>query len=203
MGRMIGAALVVAVLLGGLALALGTGVLSRQPETDEPLRISPEAAASAAAKLARLGSEGEEVRLNGVEITSLIRHRPALFTLGTLIEPEVQIRSDTLHLTGSVATDELPAEADLGSIRQLLPDTTSVYVAGTIHALEGGATILQIASLEVAGIPIPDRYYPMILERLGRPDDGSLPPGSVALPLPAAVRAARLEDGFLHLTPSR
>jgi hypothetical protein len=54
--------------------------------------------------------------------------------------------------------------------------------------------------VEFAGVPIPPRYYPVILERLGRKDEPGLDPSAIGFHLPPQVAGARLSDGYLVLT---
>jgi hypothetical protein len=161
---------------------------------------TPEAAADAEAKLSNLHLSLEEARLSGEELTSLLRYRPEVWSLGPVIHPEVRISGDTLRLNGAILTAEIPSDPQLDAIRSLLPDTATVDVTGTVRPNSTGSVMLQVYSVEVAGMPIPARYHPMILERLGPttvdPDGATL-----VLPLPGPLGTARVEAGELILVP--
>lgn len=197
-GLVIGALITAGLVVAGL-IAFDSGVLSSDRGGTEPLTISPAAASSAESKIQRLAGEGEEVRLSAAELTSLFRYRPEMWALGIVHEPTVEIDGQTLILRGSVPTDEIPPQPELESIRYLLPDTTDLAVAGTLGSAGPGTSVLEVASLEIAGMPIPSRLFPLILERLGRSE--RLPPNTIELPLPDAMSSARIENGELVLSP--
>lgn len=197
-------------LLGGLValVALGLAGLWMREEVAallglrrEPVAVSPEAAAAALAKLERLRSEGEPARLSSVEISSLLRYRSPAWFSSRVHEPSVTFEGDTIHLRGTIATSELPSHPDLDRVRILLPDSSEVDVAGRVGALPSGRASLDIERVEFAGIPIPERYYPDVLERFGRRDEAGLGPNALAIPLPPGVRSVRAEGGYLILTP--
>jgi hypothetical protein len=193
------ALLVVALAGGGLLLYLG--VLPPGRSAPAPLEVSPAAAASAEVKLSRLASEGEPARLSEVELTSLFRFRPEVWSLAGVRDPEVRLSGSTLRLSGVLPTDRLPALPELEAIRMFIPDTARVEVGGTVEPIAGGRTVLDISSIEIAGMPIPARFYPAILDRLGRDPGDGLPPTAYPLPLPQGIGAARIENGELILTP--
>jgi hypothetical protein len=192
----------VAVVIAGGALFLSRGTRPGEAEPDPAAEVvSAEAAASAEDKLSRLHLDLEEARLSGSEVTSLLRQRPEVWSLGPLIDPSVRISGDTLRLSGAVATSDLPADSDLDAIRILLPDTARIDLTGTIRPNSTGNVAVQVYSLEVAGMPIPARYHPMILKHIGetRTDD---PDGvTLILPLPGPLGTARVEAGELILSP--
>jgi hypothetical protein len=166
----------------------------------EPTEASPEVAAAAQAKLEQLRAGGDSVRLSSVEITSLLRYRAPAAALEMVHDPTVEISNDTIRLTGRVPTDRLPSNADLEKIRLLLPDTAKLVVRGTLQNRGSGEEALRLQSVEFAGVPIPPRYYPIILERLGRQDEPGLDPSAVGFPLPPHVAGAHLSGGYLVLT---
>jgi hypothetical protein len=193
----------VVVALVVLVALLAVGYLFRDRllgGTHEPTEASPEVAAAAEAKLQQLRAGGDSVRLSGVEITSLLRYRAPAAALEMVHDPAVEIAGDTIRLTGRVPTDRLPSNADLEKIRLLLPDTANLVVRGTLQSRAPGEAALQLQGVEFAGVPIPPRYYPVILERLGRREEPGLDPRSVGFRLPPSVAGARLSDGYLVLT---
>jgi hypothetical protein len=189
-----------AAIVAGLLLIGGPGSPG-EPSGGGPTDVSAAAAASAEDKLERLRSEGVEARLSGAELTSLFLYRPHAWPIGTITPPRVWMSGDTLRLSAAVPTERMPSLPEIDAIRFFLPDTARVDVAGTLRSLGPRAVALEVASLEVAGMPIPARFHPLILDRLGgedRPEPGS---AIFVLPLPAGIRTARVEAGELILTP--
>lgn len=184
--------------VGGLT-AFGLGYLPLEPEPIEIGNVSPAAAAAAEVKLAQLDAAGEEVRLTSVELTSLFRYRPEIWSLGIVREPAVRMSGDTLRVSGRVATADLPSEPEIDQLRPLLPDTVPVDLFGSVRPLGPSTTVLEIGAIEVAAMPIPARYYTHLLQRLGQGPENNLPPGTLALPLPAGIGSARIEGGELVL----
>jgi hypothetical protein len=167
----------------------------------EPTVVSLEAATSAEAKLERLRTKHDEVRLSGVELTSLFRYRYPQALPGVVGTPSVAFSGDTVRLTGQLAANQLPDVKELNAVRDLLPDTTPVVVTGTLASLTDRRAAFQVAGVQVAGIPIPSRIYGSVLERLGRRDEPGLAANAIAFPLPDGVAGARVDDGHLVLTP--
>lgn len=201
--RKIAVGALAALLLLGLAAWWFRGPIARLVGgAPEPVAVSPQAAASAQAKVEEVRAGGEAAQLSAVEITSLIRYRAPSRMLQIVREPTVQLAGDTVRLTGMVPTDRLPEHPDLDRVRMLLPDTARLVVRGTLRPLAAGKAALDVRSVEFAGIPIPARYYPAILERMGRGDAPGLAPASVGLTLPAGVGSARVEGGYLVLSPA-
>lgn len=199
MRRLLPALLFAAVLLVLAIVAIRLGLLTAPAGTATTLTVSPQAAAEAEVKLSRLEPDGEEVRLSEIELTSLFRYRPEVWNLGIVTEPEVRLLGDTVEVSGGVVLDQISAP-QLDRFRGFLPDTALVQLRGTVRAV-GGASVLDIASVELEGMPIPARLHPQILDRLGRDPADTLPPSSVPLPLPAGIGSARVEGGVLILTP--
>lgn len=200
MNRWIFAIIIGGVLLTGGVAAFGLGLLPRDAAPPEVLEVSPAAASSAEVKLAQIEMNGE-ARLTDVELTSLFRFRPEIWSLGIVRDPTVRMTADTLRLNGRFATAEIPSEPTLDAIREILPDTTDVAVAGTVRPFGAGQVVLELASIEVAGMPLPRRFYAEVLDRLGRNPNEPLPAGALALPLPAGIGGARVQQGELVLTP--
>lgn len=193
----------------GVVLVLGIGAwffrdqLSRIWGGEEEVAtvVSPAAAAQAEEKLTRLREEGDTVRLSEVEFTSLLRYRMGDRLPGDLEEPTVLFRGDTVRFKGRVPSDRLPETPELVQIRPFLPDTADVDITGQLRTLGPGRSALDIRRITFAQIPIPDRLYPRALERMGRRDEPGLPPSAFPFHLPEGVGAARVEGGFLILSP--
>jgi hypothetical protein len=168
----------------------------------EATAVSQEAAAQAEEKLARLAEDGETVRLNDVEFTSLMRYRLRDRIPGDLESPAVAFRGDTVRLMARVPSDRLPDVPELGAARAFLPDTADVDIVGRLAPLRNGRAAFEVQRITFAGIPVPDRLYPQALERMGRRDEPGLSPSAYAFPLPTGVGAAKVEGGELVLTPA-
>jgi hypothetical protein len=195
-------ALAVVVLLLAVGFVFRERILGMWGGRAEPVAASPEVAAAAQAKLDGLTQGGDSVTLSGVEITSLLRYRAPAAALEMIREPAVEIAGDTLLLTGMVPTDRLPPDPNLEKIRMLLPDTAKLAVKGTLTGRGPGEAALELQGVEFAGVPIPARYFPSILEKLGRHDEPGLDPSAVGVHLPPRVADARLSGGYLVLTPA-
>src|SRR5687768_14267872 len=151
--------LLVLALIGGLlASALGFWPGGREAPDD----VSPEAAVSAEAKLQSL-ENGEQVSLTSAELTSLFTYRPEVWTIRPIHSPVVEMAGDSVRLKGRVPKNEIPAEIELGPLRALLPDTTRVDVAGTVHSGTEQSIVLQVGTVEVEGMPVPSRFYSQLL----------------------------------------
>jgi hypothetical protein len=166
-----------------------------------PTQVSPEAAALAETKLKRLQAEKEAVQLSEVELASLMRYRAPGWAEGMVRRPSVSFAGDTVQVSGMVPTDRLPDNPELNQVRGLLPDSARVDVTGTLQPLEPGRVALEVSEVTLQGIPIPRRYYPPVLQRLGRRDEPGLSPTALPIRLPQGVREARIQTGHLVLTP--
>lgn len=201
MKALLAAIAILVVLAGGFALALRSGALQSGPPAAEPLRIAPEAADSAEAKLDRLTGMGEEIQLTESELTSLLRYRPDDWSVGLVSAPTVRLSGDTILLSGTIDPDQLPSRPDIDAVRLFLPDTTRIDAAGVISPLDPGSIGVEITFLEIAGMPFPSSYFPYIVDRLGLPGDDRLPEGGFAITLPAGIGTARAGAGVLVLSP--
>jgi hypothetical protein len=163
--------------------------------------VSPAIADEAAVKLERLRDEHVEARLSADELNSLIEYRFAGWVPAVLQQPHVALVGDTVRLAGRVPTAELPELPQLERVRMLLPDTAEVEVAGRLGPLSPGRVAFEVAGVTVSGVPIPARFYPAVLARLGRSDEPGLAPTALPLTLPEGVASARVARDSLILTP--
>lgn len=168
---------------------------------EEPVEVSPEAAAIAQEKIDRLRSGGETARLSSIEVSSLIRYRGPAWLTSRVHEPRVEFAGDSVRVSGTIATSELPSHPELDRVRVLLPDSSQVAISGALTELPSGRVAVAIDEVTFAGIPIPERYYPDVLERFGRQDEPGLGEAAIAVSLPQGVGGARVEGGYLILTP--
>ena len=164
-------------------------------------KVSPEAAAQAQEKLARMRRDKDTVHLTDVEFTSLLRYDLAGLT-GPLRDPAVDFVDNTLKLTGKVPKDLLPNAPELARVRGYLPDTVAVRVGGSLRPLRPGHGALNVQDVAIAGFPVHSSYFPMALERLGRRNEPGTEPNEYPFTLPPGVASARVEGGALILSPS-
>jgi hypothetical protein len=195
--RWIGVLLLVVLAL----LALGWWLSDRAEGDRIPVEVSVEAAEEAERKLARVRDDNEEVQLSGVELSSLFRYRAPVWAVSGVQDADVEMNGDTLVLSGRVATDRLPSHPELDRIRPLLPESSRIEITGQMRPFRTGSAALNIAQVQFAGIPIPSRYYPEVLDQIGREPEPGLEPTALALRLPEGVSTARVEGGRLILTP--
>lgn len=200
LARVLGIVLVVALLVGGAAWLL-RGPLSGLWGAEEVTTISPEAAAQAEAKLERLREDGETVRLSEAEFTSLLRYRMRDRIPGDLEEPTILFSGDTLRFKGRVPSERLPDVPELRRVRSFLPDTADIDITGHLRTLEPGRAAIDVQRITFAQLPIPERFYPRALERMGRRDQPGLPATAFPFALPEGVGAAKVEGGYLILSP--
>jgi hypothetical protein len=193
--------LLVAVIGGILLWAFNGDLVRRDTFPREAVSVSPEAAAQAEEKLQRLRTQGDTARLSEVEITSLLRYRLDGSYPDLVNEPSVGMDGDTLRIAARVPSERLPPLAELERIRLFLPDTSRIELQGRLLPLDGRRAAIEVQRVSFAGIPIPPRFYPDVLERLGRRDEDGLPQNAIAVPLPQGVGSARVEDSSLILTP--
>jgi hypothetical protein len=170
------------------------------PERAE-IEVSEEAAELALAKLQRLRDEGEPAHLSSVEVTSLVRFHGPVWLLERVDRPSVEFVGNTLRLTGTVSTSELPSHPELDRVRGLLPDSAQLEIVGSLRELPSGRFAFEVEGVSYASIPIPESYYPAVLQGFGRRDEPGLAPTAIALQLPEGAGSARIEGGQLILTP--
>lgn len=191
----------VLVVVGGLAWMRRGDILGLVQGDPPAVEVSEEAAATAETKLERLRAAGEPVSLSDVELSSLLRYRGPQWALGVVHEPGVEMSGDTLRLTGTIPTEGFAAEPEFAEVRDFLPDSARLEIVGRVSPLRAGRASLDVLQVELAGIPVPERYYPGALQRLGRVDEPGLAPASYPVRLPEGVGSARVEGGRLILTP--
>ncbi len=152
-------------------------------------------------KLELLRNERQSVQLSDVELVSLLRYRYEGWIPSVLHDPDIRFLGDTLRLVSRVATAELPTVPEMERVRAFLPDTSDVEVVGRLVALAPGRAALQVGEVSVAGVPLPTRLYEPVLRRFRRRDDAAVAPNTVPFALPEGIGAARVEGGFLLLSP--
>lgn len=206
MARGVGGKLALLVLLavvgGGLWFFRGMipGPWQRDPVITE---VSEEGAIAAEAKLERLRSEGETVRMSGIEFTSYMRYRMAPRFAADIEMPTVAFAGDQVRVAGRLPKDRIPQAQlrQLGRAADFLPDTATVEVGGGLRMLAPGRAALKVTSVSAERFPIPRDRYLSVLDRVGGMDEPGLERDEVAFQLPPGVAAARVENGELVLAP--
>ncbi len=199
-GRLLSLALTVALLAVAWynrheIVAFVDQLLDREPE------VSAEVADAAAARLGTLGEDGvERVSFHTAELQSLILYRWAPFMPETLARPRVGLGEGRVTLEGDVATDQFRGVSELREILSFLPDTASIRAVGSFVPLDSTHVSLEVHELGAAGVPIPKRLIPPILDQLrpeGLPD---VSPNALAVPLPSGIGNLYVSGDSLVLT---
>lgn len=190
---------VLLVAAGALAWANRDGLGAAWDRVFEGPRSSPELAAQAEEKLARLGgADGvAQVALNGQELQSLIDYRWAGFLPDDVVDPRVEVADGRVTLEAGVARARFAQIRDLEEIVAFLPDTTALRAVTTFTPLSAEKVALEVHELGAAGIPVPRRLIPLILGRFRGSDEPGLPPNALAIPLPAGIRNVYAEGDSL------
>lgn len=168
---------------------------------DAAATVSPEAAASAERKLARMVESGDTVHLTGAEFTSYLRYKFHDQIAGQLEDPTISFAGDTLTVRGRFPTSRLPDTREIRAVRDFLPDTAEVKLRGELRTLGQGRAALKIDNVSFAKVPVPRDVYPDALKRLGRPNDPALAADEYPFRLPPRVGSAKVEGGELVLAP--
>jgi hypothetical protein len=171
----------------------------RSTRSAAPAEPSIELAEGAERKLAALAgrSAPEQVVLSEVELQSLVRYRLADALPPFLDSPRVQLEGDRIRVHVRVATDRFPRVPEFREIMGFLPDTTEVAARAQLIPLGRGRIGLAVDEVAAARIPLPKRFIPMVLDRLGRTEEPGLPPDAVAVPLPQGAAGAYVRGGSL------
>jgi hypothetical protein len=172
-------------------------------ETEAP-RSSPGMAEAVVERLTEL-LEGDadtdvEMSFSGEEMESLLRYELVGYLPEGVSDPTVRIRDGELTLGLRLAAERIPAIPELEQIRGFFPDTVPVQIRGRVLALEGSEAGFLVHRIDAAGLPIPRRFFPRILQGLTLVERPDLPPEAVAFPLPARIRTVRVEGDRLVLT---
>lgn len=166
---------------------------------------SPELASATLERLEALqaGDAGSRLALDGVELTSLIRHGvPGIVPTG-VGEPTVRLDDDRVTLSGRVGLDAFRGLQGFDEVVGLLPDTVEVVLGGVLMGLDEDNAAFQVDRIEASRVPLPRRMIPGILDALGRQHRPGLPSTALAIPLPRGLAAAYVQSGQLVLVADR
>lgn len=162
--------------------------------------ISEAAADAAEEKLVLLRSEGDTVRLTGVEFTSYMRYRMAERFAVNVELPVIAFEGETVRVDGRVPKDRIPVERLPRAAARFLPDTADVAVSGSLRTVAPGRAALRIESASFARVPVGRDVYVPLLDRV-IPDEPGVRDDEMAFQLPPGAAAARVENGHLVLSP--
>ena len=80
---------------------------------------------------------------------------------------------------------------------EILPDTVPLTVKGALLPFDPAHVSVVVESIDASAIPVPRRFFPAILDAVGRRARAGLPPNAVAIPLPDGLSGAYVEGGSL------
>lgn len=171
----------------------------RSARVEEPVGPSAELAMDAERKLASLieRSGTDAVVLTEAEVQSLVLYRLAPALPPYVDSPRVELEGDRIRVHLQVATDRFPRVPELRDMMGFLPDKTDVSARAQLIPLGPGRVGLAVDDVTAAKIPVPRRFIPALLERLGRVEEPGLPPDAVAIPLPPGAAGAYVRGGSL------
>jgi hypothetical protein len=157
--------------------------------TGTGVRATPELAARADEKLASLGEAGgpRRVALSASELQSLIEYRWAGFLPPDVVDPKVALGDGRVVLEGGVAMVRFGRETELEEIIAFLPDTAALRAVASFSPLDSAHVALEVHELGAAGIPVPGRLIPRVLDKFRGSSAPGLSPNALAVPLPPGI----------------
>lgn len=199
--------LIAAVLIAYAGWRWGSAVFPRAEAMlgiDRPEETAPEPTPEIAARTAErieafMKSDEAELRLDGVEISSLLRHQLPAFVPDGVARPLVILRDDRVEFHGRVVPERIPALPDLGPALGMLPDTVPVEVVGTLMPFGEHGSVFLVTRMQVRGVPLPRRVFRDVLASFGREEARGLPPAGIRVPVPPGIQGAYVQDGTLVL----
>ena len=104
--------------------------------------------------LFRTGNGGDQLALDGEELTALLRHGlPGMVPEGVL-KPTIRLEGGRVQAEAWVATEEWSGASHLNLVLAVLPDTVAIELAGTL-ARGSGRLVFLIDQARANGVPIP------------------------------------------------
>lgn len=117
-------------------------------------------------QLFRTGNLGARLRLDGAEMTALLRHAaPGMIPEG-VHAPVVSVRDERLQVEALVARHEVLPPRDGFSLPELMPDTVRVVLVGGIASGPGDRLTFTIRSARVGRIPLPSSVVAAVVASL-------------------------------------
>lgn len=162
---------------------------------------SAERGADALARVRELvDGESTEARLTGVDIESVLRFEMAdRFPTG-VSDPSVAVDGGELRVGVNVEREHIPRLPEIQQLRDLLPDTVRLRLEGRLIGIDQGDAGFVVRRVDAAGIPVPARFLPAIVEFLNPESSSDLPPEIVRVPMPDGIGAVRIEGDELVLS---
>lgn len=167
--------------------------------------VAPEPSAelgATAMERARALVDGEmaEARFTGAELESVLRFELADRLPAGVSDPSVNVDGGELRVGVSVERDRIPRLPEIEQLRELLPDTVQLRLQGRVIGIDRGDAGFVVRRIDAAGIPVPDRFLPAVVEFLNPGAASDLPPEIVRVPLPDGIGAVRIEGDELVLS---
>lgn len=141
----------------------------------------------------------ERAAFSQVELQSLLQYGFVGLVPGFVDSARVELDRDQIRLRARVPLDKLPRVDELGEAASFLPDTSELTLAGTLLPLDSGRVAFAVDAVTAARIPLPQRFVPGALRRLGRTDEPGLPADAIALRLPPGASSAYVRNDSLVL----
>jgi hypothetical protein len=203
--RAIGCLVIIAALAGAWLyrdrlLEIGDRLLRNRPAPAEVTgRPGSRALAGARARADSIArGRADSVVLDANETASLIGAGLAPSVRSQLDSLQVRLHEARVEIAAGLATGRLPRDV-VGPFGMVLRDREPIRASGPIKVTRPGVGEWTIDRMEVRGVPLPADAVPRLLDRLfGEPGRRS-----VALTLPAGVRAIRVSPAGLVLYGAR
>ena len=220
--------------LVGSATAVGVTLVltlagSRASGGDAPARPSADASAPAVAmsvaeeqatagmlvdrvQLFRTGNLGARFRLDGPQMTALLRHAaPGMIPAG-VTDPVVTVRGDALQVEARVARHDVLPPRDGFVLPDILPDTVRVVLHGGVASGPGDQIVFTVRGARVGRIPLPRAVIAAVVAELpgGSSGDGGATPSrtsndpAITVRAPAGIGEVSIVDGevvFFRIEP--
>lgn len=147
----------------------------------------------------RSGADGDELALDGAELSSVLRHAlPGILPPG-VGEPTVDLDGESVWLSARIELAAIPNLSSVGDMVAILPDTVRVRLRGVVLPLSPGWAAFQVERVEAERFPLPSGLIPGVLTALGRRDRAGLPARALAVPLPEGLDRVQVVDGRMIL----
>lgn len=144
--------------------------------------------------------DGSRIELDAAEVTSILRYAlPGIVPPG-VADPAAEFVSGRLRLSAAVSTSAFPDFPAVAEVIGFLPVTAPVMLEAALLPFGPGAAAVHVERVEVARVPLPDRFISPILLALGRTPREGLPQQALRVPLPNGIRRVFVEADRLVLS---
>src|SRR4051812_22186913 len=145
------------------------------------------------------GAPPDHVVLSSDELQAILSKRFSAILPGYVDSARVELRDGRVHLSARVPTKNLPQLSTLGQVASILPDTTAIGVSGQLIPISDGRVALGVDNISAAGIPLPHRIVPEIIQKIRRASPPGLPDDALDFPLPPGASTAYVRGDSLVL----